>query len=612
MPVSELFTLTKKSNHDDVTLAQVALPFVPPHQPATSYQPASVHTLPLTELTSPGPLYPYIHTNMSSSGISEVLFKKVDDYVDSLAPQIQPRIASELELFQQKTIDSLETQVIDAFRSLFNKDKPVSSDGSRGPWNLNDAAPDAYGGQSLPFADEIAKLTRSFSQISDEAGGDLRDIFNLTEGRSGGDQTQSRDLGDDDGDFSRKARGFLSSALNAVQDNFDNDQGSGGQNFEIGGLLGVISSTIKDASQYPEDKARLISPEIKQAVGDKLRMQHAPIAEQFTRIALDHIKRWLRGNTSARDLGDGAKAEIVDQVGDLVKGLGGLFGSKKDNDEASARGFDDASRESQEQGSGGGFSSVISDKLSTGLAKVHREVRLEFRKVLGEIEKQLFELLPDQFQRPLEKILGGNPFDSQLDRDASGQADRGFGDDIKAKLLSKIRALVQKVQETLRESILGVVNGGHRKFERESWVFVQTMVEQKVQRYLPDVKIDVPDDIGNENVSVGPPTSNKQIGGGYQGPPSQGDFRSEPPRDTYNEQGEGQQTYDNPSRFQNDQQYQSEPNRQYQGYQNQQYAPPQQSYSQPEYPPRGYPSGGYSQQEYRGNEYPPQEYERRY
>ena len=95
--------------------------------------------------------------------------KKVDDYVDSLAPQIQPRIASELDLFQQKTIDSLETQVIDAFRSLFSKDKPTSSDGSRGPWNLNDSAPDAYGGQSLPFANEIAKLTRSFGQISDEA-----------------------------------------------------------------------------------------------------------------------------------------------------------------------------------------------------------------------------------------------------------------------------------------------------------------------------------------------------------------------------------------------------------------------------------------------------------
>ena len=60
---------------------------------------------------------------MSSSGFSDVLFKKVDEYVDSLAPQIRPRIASELELFQQKTIDSLETQVIDAFRSLFSDKK---------------------------------------------------------------------------------------------------------------------------------------------------------------------------------------------------------------------------------------------------------------------------------------------------------------------------------------------------------------------------------------------------------------------------------------------------------------------------------------------------------
>jgi hypothetical protein len=552
---------------------------------------------------------------MSSNGLPEVLMKKVDDYVDSLAPQIQPRIASELELFQQKTIDSLETQVIDAFRSLFNKDKPVSSDGTRGPWNQNDSAPDAYGGQSLPFADEIAKLTRSFSQISDEASGDLQDIFNLTQGRDGGNQSQSRGLGDDDNDFSRKARGFLSSALNAVQDNLDNNQGSGGQNFQIGGLLGVISSTIKDTSANPEEKARLISPEIKQTVGDKLRTQHASIAEQFTRIALEHIKRWLRGNTSTRDLGDGAKAEIVDQVGDLVKGLGGLFG-KKSNNESSARGFDESARDGEESG-GGGFSRVISDKLSTGLAKVHREVRLEFRKVLGDIEKQLFELLPDQFQRPLEKILGGNPFDSQLDRDASPNADRGFGDDIKAKLLSKVRALVQKVQETLRESILGVVNGGHRKFERESWVFVQNMVEQKVQRYLPDVKINVPDDIGNENVSVGTPTSNTQMGGGYQASAPQGNFRPDLPRDSYSEQGHAQQAYNEPPRYDDNQQYHGEPNRQHQdlqsqqyppqGYQNQQYPPPQQRYSQQDYPPQGYP-----QREYRGNDYPPQEYERRY
>ncbi|KAI5380742.1 hypothetical protein J4E82_000700 [Alternaria postmessia] len=537
---------------------------------------------------------------MSSRGLPDVLMQKVDDYVDSLAPQIQPRIASELETFQQKTIDSLETQVIDAFRSLFNKDRPSSSDGSRSdPWNLNDAAPDSYGGQSLPFADEISKLTRSFGQISDEANGDLRDIFDLTSGNRGGAE-QSRSV---DGDFASGARGFLSSALNVVQDHFDDERGSkGGQSFEIGGLLGMISSTIKDASQNPEEKARLISPEIKQTVGDKLREQHAPLAEQFTRIALDHIKRWLRGNTSTRDLGDGAKAEIAEQVGDLVKGLGSLFGSKKSSQEESSRGFDGSSRDG-ESGSGSGFSRVISDKLSTGLAKVHREVRLEFRKILGQIEKQLFELLPDQFQRPLEKILGGNPFDSQLDRDASGNADRGFGDDIKSKLLNKIRALVQKVQETLRESILGVVNGGHRKFERQSWVFVQGMVEQKVQRYLPDVKINVPDDIGNENVSVGSPTANTQMGGGYQPPPQppQGDHRPGPPQGGYGEQGHAPQGYDNPPQYQNYNQYREEPRQEYQDHRAPQYPPPQQGYQQQSYPPQN--QQDFPHLEYRDGEY---------
>ncbi|KAJ4290800.1 hypothetical protein N0V88_006550 [Collariella sp. IMI 366227] len=440
-----------------------------------------------------------------SSHVPEVLMKKVDEYVDSLAPQIQPRITEELAIFQQKTIDSLEEQIVDAFRSLFNKDKESGTgpqDGSRG---LNDQVPDAYGAgaQSLPFADEIAKLGRSFATITGEAGDDLRDIFDLTE-------TQG--------------------TVNIAQDHLA--KGSGGsQRIQFDGLLGVISSTVKDAARNPEETARLITPEIKERVGENLRSQHASIAEQFTRIALDHIKRWLRGNTSSRDIGDGVKGEFEDQVKGLVKGLGGLFGHKKQPSEGVSRGINDQDRDGDEKESGTGFSKVISEKLSTGIANVHRAVRLEFRKILGGIEKQLFELLPDQFQRPLEKILGGNPFDSQLDRDAGPQADRGFGDDIKAKLVDKIRNLVRRVQERLREGILAVVNGGHRKFEQQSWVFVQNMVEQKVQRYLPKVKISVPDDIGNEGVSVGAPTNNVQLDGGNQWVSSTQE--SHPPQQSY-------------------------------------------------------------------------------
>ncbi|KAK6065676.1 C6 zinc finger domain containing protein [Seiridium cupressi] len=500
---------------------------------------------------------------MSSHHIPEVLMRKVDEYVDSLAPQIQPRIASELETFQQLTIDSMEDQVVNAFRALFNKDS--SGQGSRG---LSDSPPDAYGRQSLPFANEISQLTRNFNQITDEAGDDLRDIFSLTEG---GD-TQSRGLGGNNSgnDGFSGAKGFLSNAINVVQDHLDKNSGGGGQRFELDGLLGVISNTVKDAAQNPEEKARAITPEIKDQVGAKLREQHGPIAEQFTRIALDHIKEWLRGHTSTRDASDGAKAEIES----LVKGIGGLFGSKKHSDEGASRGLGDGDG-AADGGSGGGFSKVISDKLTTGLGRVHREVRLEFRNVLGGIEKELFELLPDQFQRPLEKILGGNPFDSQLERDARSTADRGFGDDIKLKLVTKIRGLIRKLQETLRESILGAVNGGHRKLERQSWLFVQNMVEQKVQKYLPKLKIAVPDDIGNEGVSVGTPAQN--LGGVHPAvplpPPGQYDGQYSQPSYTANpqyttEQHSGQ--YSQPS-------YNT----------NTQYSPEQHGgqYSQPSYPP---------------------------
>jgi hypothetical protein len=486
----------------------------------------------------------------------EVVYKKVDEYVDSLAPQIQPRITAELEVFQQKTIDSLEDQVLDAFRSLFNNNS--SDNKARG--DLKDAAPDAYGGQSLPFADEIAKLTRNFGQISNEAGDDLRDIFNLTEDRDGPRETQSRGV---ESSKASGARGFLASALDVVQDHLDdNKNSSGGAGFQLDGLLGVISNTVKDASRNPEEKARLISPEIKEKVGAKLREQHATIAEQFTRIALDHIKRWLRGNTSSRDLGDGAKAEIEDQVKDIVKGIGGLFGKKHSNEESS-RGIGERAQGNDGDERSGGFSKVISDKLSTGLAKVHREVRLEFRKILGAIERQLFELLPDQFQRPLEQILGGNPFDEQLDRDAEPNADRGFADDIKAKLLDKIRDLVRKVQESMREGILGIVNGGHRKFERESWIFVQNIVEQKVQRYLPDVNIEVPDDIGNEGVSVGAPTAGVQLG--QSAPPAQGGYDRPATQEQHGGQANHQQEYNSPAQSQQHQEYRSDNDFRYQG-----------------------------------------------
>ncbi|KAF8128480.1 hypothetical protein K438DRAFT_1888399 [Mycena galopus ATCC 62051] len=472
----------------------------------------------------------------SRHGIPEVVMVQIDKYVDSLEPQIQQRIASELDVFQQRTIDSLEDQVVAAFRSLFSKDTPSPGRVSR---SLDASAPEAYGVESLPFADEIANLTRSFSKIADEAGDDLRDIFDLTDGPV--QQTRGADdLGGHNHSFTSSGgggtRGFLlSAAIGAVQDHLDKgSHGGHGSKVQLDGLLGVLSQTVKDAARHPEEKARAVGPEIREKVAARLRDQHAPIAEQFTRIALDRIKHWLRGNTSTREIGEGVSSEVKDEIKGLVKGMKGLFGHHHNDDGAQARGLDSSATSRVEGGEGGGgFSRLISDKLSTGLARVHREVRLEFRTVLGGIEKQLFELLPDEVQGPLERILGGNPFNAELDRNTALQgASRGFGDDIKFMLVEKIRQLVRKVQETLRESILSVVNGGHRKFERESWMLVQSMVELKVQKYLPHVRITVPDDIGNEGVSVGA-VQGARMGGGQA--PGLDHARPNQPHQSYNQ-----------------------------------------------------------------------------
>lgn len=320
----------------------------------------------------------------------------------------------------------------------------------------------------------------------------------MTEGQSTNREREVEDRSRGGGQ-SDSFKTFLSAAVDVIKESSHSDSGSSGsgQKFALDGLLGVLSNQVKETTRNPDEKARLISPEIKEKVGNILQEQHAPLAEQFTKIALDHIKKWLRGNTSTRDLGDGLKGEITD----MVSSFAGMFGKKK-KEEGTSRGI--SGEQDGEKEEGHGFSNIISEKLSTGLAKVHREVRLEFRSVLGGIEKSLFEALPDQFQGPLEKILGGNPFDESLGS-LQYSGSRGLGDDLKDRLVEKIRNLVRKVQETLRQHILTLVNGGHRKFERQSWVFVQEKVESKIQKYLPNVRINVPDDIGNEGVSVGKP-----------------------------------------------------------------------------------------------------------
>lgn len=445
---------------------------------------------------------------MSRAAIPDVVFDKIDHYVDSLAPQIRPQIVQEIDIFQQKTIDSLDDKVVDAFNSLFDK---KSSSGSQRDRGLNEDAPDSYGTQSLPFAHELASITRSFANLADEATDDIQDIFILTEGRDGGGQRgleeRARGAGQND-----SFKGFLSAAVDAIQEHArpGSGGGGGGQHFAFDGLLGVISEQVKEATRNPEEKARSISPEIKEKVGAVLREQHAPLAEQFTKIALDHIKKWLRGNTSTRDLGDGFKGELTD----MVTNFAGLFGKKK-HEEGTSRAIGENDGGTEEAH---GFSGVISKKLSTGLAKVHRDVRLEFRRILGAIEKALFEALPDHFQGPLEKLFGGNPFDESL----GTSGNRGIGDDIKDKLINKIRNLIRKIQATLRESILSIVNGGHRKFERQSWMFVQEKVESKVRKFLPDVRITVPDDIGNEGVDVGKPQESAMLHPSqHQAPPQQ-------------------------------------------------------------------------------------------
>ncbi|PWN48509.1 hypothetical protein IE53DRAFT_389289 [Violaceomyces palustris] len=227
------------------------------------------------------------------------------------------------------------------------------------------------------------------------------------------------------------------------------------------------------------------------------------MADKLTRVALDQIKKWLRGNTSSRELGDSLKGEI----GNLVSGFSSMLKGNKSSASQAARAAGGDRDQTEKQG---GVSGLISRKLSTGLSKVHKDVRIEFRTVLAAVEKDLFEALPGQIQSPLQKILGGNPFD--LGNNPQSR-DRGV---ISDKLAESVTRLINKVQSSLRERVLMVVSGGHRRLEAASWGFVQNKVEEKVQRFLPNVKIVIKEgEDGDQKPppQVGAPTSSGQAGG---------------------------------------------------------------------------------------------------
>jgi len=293
-----------------------------------------------------------------------------------------------------------------------------------------------------------------------------------------------------DMEAARRERNIFQEALGKVSGFAKAQSDSPNLGGDLKGFMNKMATEIDKVKADPDEMVKKIVPELKLKVGEILTKQHSHLAEQMTTAALSQLKKWLRGNTSARDLGEGIKGDITEVITGLFEkssisshlpspgsGTGGLGGGG------------DATTSTVDQPQPHGVASILSKKLSRSLTHVRSATRDDFRLMLSAIEKTLFDELPESIRGPLSKIFGGDPFNpSTADRDGNGTEER-FG--IFQEIGEKFKIIVERVQKGLRDRVLEVVGGGHRRLETLAWMQVQETVVLKVRKYVPGVRVDI-------------------------------------------------------------------------------------------------------------------------
>jgi hypothetical protein len=446
-------------------------------------------------------------------GLPDFVFQAVDKYVDSLAPQISPIITKEIESFQTQTIDSLEAHLKDAFRSVFagdlsafrqvrDLDQLVITQ-QRSENVTITQPPNSYGQRGLPIAPSAPNLwvARSGSQERSLSGGQIILSAITAEyevgSKSGGDM-----------EAAQRERNIFQEALGKVSGFAKTQSDCPGLGVELKRFMNKMATDIDKVKVDPDEMAKKILPELRTRVGEVLTKQHAHLAEQMTAAALGQLKKWLRGNTSVRDLGSGVKGDITDAMAvffekssispHLASPGSDLRGGVPTTRSPSTEEYEERTGAAAEPIQPHGVAGILSKKLSRGLTHVRSCTRDDFRLILSAIEKTLFDELPESIRGPLAKLFGGDPFDPlvqlppSLDRNGRSVGERGF--DIFQEIGDKFKAIVECVQKGLRDRVLEVVGGGHRRLETLAWMQVQETVVLKVRKYVPGISVDVEDE----------------------------------------------------------------------------------------------------------------------
>jgi len=411
----------------------------------------------------------------------------IDKYVDTFAPSISKQVSDEIATFQGATLQSLEDHIKAVFQAVFRGDfsafqtagnitefraaredpRLVTQDTyaiqqqaqyGAGVPNFQYPSTQArsgqlalpeYGTRGIPFAGNMGNILST--QMA---------IFNPL--ASGGEPAPERE------------RNIFQTAVNKVTD-FAKSADNG-----IGGKIVAVAHTIDELNIDPLEKAKQVAPEIREKVAKVLTDLHAPLADKLTLLALTQVKNFLKGSVTTKELGEGA----MESVSGFMRGF-----MKSDDSGSASRGV---GGQDSVPGAPGGFVGLLSEKLSDGLTAIRAHTRGDFRKVLGEIEESLFNSLPDELSGPLMKVLGGNPFsdDGQAARSGGGG---GGGFNVFDEIKDKLRTIIERIQKGLRDRVLEVVSGGHRKLEDKAWGNVQDAIVTKVQKFVPGIQVKLED-----------------------------------------------------------------------------------------------------------------------
>ncbi|PRP75223.1 hypothetical protein PROFUN_15945 [Planoprotostelium fungivorum] len=363
----------------------------------------------------------------------------IDNYVDGFAPEIEPVIVREIGSFQTKTLDFLEGHVLETFQSIISGDFSVF--------------------QNLSNVGDVGTVVNLAGHSS--VGNFLGNVFGQQQPQQGypqpgysqgyGQQGYPQQQQNYDPQYGQRGLPFLPPSgynsdpvgtANQERGIFDQAMNMVTQYASQQGPIGNMAQELNRLRLDPVQKAREVIPDLRRVLEQILSNSHSPLANGMCRAALTCLKSQLHGQVTSRDISSG-------------------FGG-------------------QERGIMDPLNGLLSRKLGESLTLVRSHTRIEFQRILGEIEKMLFDHLPAQFKEPLLRVLGAGFLD---------QGQRGIFGEIE----QKIHQIIDRIQKALRDKLMEMINGGHRALENKAWAQVQDVVVTRVRRIAPGVQVQLQD-----------------------------------------------------------------------------------------------------------------------